>query len=92
MEHLREAYEQMTDVCGARLSRRSFVKGGGALVVGFGVFRGRSAKAVAMIKGDAFDVSLPPRGSRFGPTIPSCFAPAKATSARGPSTPPTARS
>jgi hypothetical protein len=39
MEHLREAYEQMTDVCGARLSRRSFVKAGGALVVGFGVFR-----------------------------------------------------
>ena len=26
MEHLREAYEQITDVCGARLSRRSFVK------------------------------------------------------------------
>ena len=59
MEHLREAYEQMTDVCGARLSRRSFVKAGGALVVGFGIFRGRSAKAAAMIKGDAFDVSLP---------------------------------
>jgi nicotinate dehydrogenase subunit B len=59
MEHLREAYEQMTDVCGARLSRRSFVKAGGALVVGFGVFRGRSAKAAALINGDAFDVSLP---------------------------------
>ena len=59
MEHLREAYEQMTDVCGARLSRRSFVKSGGALVVGFGFFRGRSAKAVAIINGDAFDVSLP---------------------------------
>src|SRR6202044_3728138 len=59
MEHLRDAYEQMTDVCGARLSRRSFVKAGGALVVGFGIFRGRSAKAAAMIKGDAFDVSLP---------------------------------
>ena len=91
MEHLREAYEQMTDVCGARLSRRSFVKSGGALVVGFGFFRGRTRRAAAIINGDAFDVSLPPRGSRSGPTIPSCFAPARATSARGPSTRPTAR-
>ena len=48
MEHLREAYEQMTDVCSARLSRRSFVKAGGALVVGFGIFRGRSAKAAVL--------------------------------------------
>src|SRR5438105_2615085 len=52
-------YGQKEGVCGARLSRRSFVKTGGALVVGFGIFRGRSAQAAAMIKGDAFDVSLP---------------------------------
>ena len=59
MEHLREQFEQMSEVYGARLSRRSFVKAGGVLVVGFGFFGARGAKAAGRMDGNAFDASLP---------------------------------
>ena len=59
MEHLREQFEQMSEVCGARLSRRSFGKAGGMLVVGFGFFGARGAKAALRMDGNAFDASLP---------------------------------
>ncbi|MEG9430926.1 xanthine dehydrogenase family protein molybdopterin-binding subunit [Terriglobus sp. ADX1] len=49
-----------TDVYGAALTRRGFVKAGGALLVGFGLLRGGVAKAsVLRADGNAFDASLP---------------------------------
>ena len=59
MEHLREHFEQVSELYGARLSRRSFVKAGGALVVGFGFFGARAVKAAGRSDGNAFDASLP---------------------------------
>ncbi|WP_263408960.1 xanthine dehydrogenase family protein molybdopterin-binding subunit [Terriglobus tenax] len=57
MEHL---LEQMTDIYGAKLSRRSFVRAGGALVVGLGLLKPGIASAAALREdGNAFDASLP---------------------------------
>jgi CO/xanthine dehydrogenase Mo-binding subunit len=57
MEQLLEALA--TDVYGAKLTRRGFVKTGGTLVVGFGLLRGGVARAVVRADGNAFDASLP---------------------------------
>jgi nicotinate dehydrogenase subunit B len=49
-----------TDVYGAKLTRRGFVKAGGTLVVGFGLLRGNIARAgIGRADGNAFDPSLP---------------------------------
>jgi nicotinate dehydrogenase subunit B len=48
-----------TDVFGAKLTRRGFVKAGGALMVGFGMLRGGVARAAGRPDGNAFDASLP---------------------------------
>ncbi|SEB49552.1 xanthine dehydrogenase family protein molybdopterin-binding subunit [Terriglobus roseus] len=49
-----------SDVYGAKLTRRGFVKAGGALVVGFGLLRGGVARAgTGRADGNAFDPGLP---------------------------------
>jgi CO/xanthine dehydrogenase Mo-binding subunit len=49
-----------TDICGAKLTRRGFVKAGGTLLVGFGVLRGSAAKALSgRADGNAFNPTLP---------------------------------
>ena len=51
--------EQTTDIFGAKLTRRGFVKGGGALMVSLSMMRGRTASAASFAGGNAFDASLP---------------------------------
>src|ERR1700748_3880784 len=48
-----------TDVNGAKLTRRGFVKAGGMLMVGFGLLHGHAARAAGRPDGNAFDASLP---------------------------------
>jgi CO/xanthine dehydrogenase Mo-binding subunit len=50
---------QATDIHGATLTRRGFVKAGGMLMVGFGLLGGRAASAAGRPDGNAFDASLP---------------------------------
>jgi len=52
--------DQTTDIYGAQLSRRGFMKAGGALMVGFGMLRSGAAEAAAANTSlRAFDASLP---------------------------------
>ena len=56
----RELQTRVTDVFGAALSRRGFVKTGGALLAGFGLFRADGAQETgAAARGNTLDAGLP---------------------------------
>ncbi|MBV9764862.1 MAG: xanthine dehydrogenase family protein molybdopterin-binding subunit [Acidobacteriaceae bacterium] len=57
--HQKRTTKAPTDVFGASLSRRGFVKSGGALLVGFGVFKIDAQESAPGVGGNSMNAALP---------------------------------